>query len=78
MTMIGHEIRDALKREPFEPFRVVTSSGESYIVRDPQAVAIMKTRVFVALPNDGWTFVPYLHVSAVESVPNGKPRRRRK
>ena len=75
--MTAKDIRDTLRREPFEPFRIVTSSGESYSVRDPQSVAIMKSRLFIALPDDSSTLVPYLHVSAIEIIPNGRPRRRR-
>jgi len=57
-----------LHREPVEPFRVVTSSGESYTVCDPERVAMMDRRLFVALPKDRWTFVPCIHVSAIDAV----------
>jgi hypothetical protein len=76
--MIVDDIREALKSDPFEPFRVVTSSGESYAVRDPQAVAIMKSRLFVTLPRDRWTFASYLHITAIEKPPNGRTRGPRK
>jgi len=72
------DLREILDREPFEPFRLVTSSGESYEVRDPHAVAIMQSRLFVALPTDRWVILPYLHINAVENLSNGHPRRRRK
>jgi len=74
--MIGDEIRRALKREPFQPFRVVTSSGESYAVRNPDLVVPMRNMVFIAMPDgERYTIVAYLHVTAVETLPNGKPRR---
>jgi hypothetical protein len=67
-------IRELLHREPFEPFRVVTSSGESYVVRNPDLVALMKSRLFMAFPTDDrWTMVLYLHITAVEAV-NGRAR----
>ncbi len=75
------DMREVLHREPFEPFRIVTSSGESYTVRNPDIVAMMERRLFIALPGDRWTFVPYIHVSAIESLANGnggKPTRRKR
>jgi hypothetical protein len=72
-------IREMLHREPFEPFRVVTSSGEAYLVPNPDLVALMKSEVFIAeLDSDRRAFVPLLHVSAVETVGNGKRVGRRK
>ena len=49
--MIAENIRELLKREPFVPFRVVTSSGEAYIVRNPDLVTVMRSEVFIARPN---------------------------
>lgn len=66
-------IREMLRRDPFETFRIVTSSGESYTVPNPALVALMRSEVFIAQPNsDRHTFVPLLHVTAVETVANGK------
>ena len=74
--MGAHEFREILTREPFEPFRIRLSSGDSYEIRDPQAVALMRNRLFVALPDgDRWVFIPFLHVAAVEAVTNGRARR---
>ena len=71
-------IREFLDREPFEPFRVVTSSGVAYIVRSPHNVALLRSEVFIAAPNsDRRTFVPLLHVAAVETLSNGHSRRKR-
>ena len=72
-----HTIREFLHREPFEPFRVVSSSGESYTIRNPDLVALLRSEVFIAAPNsDRRTFVPLLHVAAVETLGNGRTRRR--
>jgi hypothetical protein len=76
-------VRELLDRDPFEPFRILTSGGESFIIRDPHTVALMKSQVFIAHPNtDRWTYVPWLHVSAVDRVANGRrnghPRRGRR
>jgi len=74
-------IRERLDRDPFQRFRLVTSSGESYIVRNPHAVALMRSEVFVAQPNSNRrTFVQFLHVAAVETLANRgrRPARRKR
>lgn len=78
--VIATTIRDMLTRDPFEPFRIVSSSGEAFIVRDPQTVALMKSEVFIAQPrSDRRTFIPYLHIATVETMTNGHaPRRSRR
>ncbi|MCK6456097.1 MAG: hypothetical protein L6Q92_06155 [Phycisphaerae bacterium] len=70
-------IRELLHREVFEPFRIVTTSGESCVVRNPDNVALLERRLFIAAPkSDRWAFVEYLHVNTVESL-NGHIRRRK-
>ena len=72
-------IREMKHREPFEPFRVRQSSGDSYIVENPDLIALLKSEVFIAAPNsDRRTFVPYLHIAAVETIANGNGRHRRR
>jgi len=78
--MIAREIRELRDREPFRPFRLRLSSGDSYDVRDPSLVVPMKSEIFIAFPKlDRWTVVPYLHVAAVEALPaNGHGTRKRR
>jgi hypothetical protein len=79
--MNSNEIRELLSREPFQPFRINVTSGDSYEVRNPNLAVPMRTRLFIAEPNsDHWTLVAYLHISAVEALSNGhrSPRRRRR
>lgn len=81
--MIASTVRERLEREPFQPFRVRLSSGDSYVIADPHVVALMKSEIFIAFPNsDRRVSVPWLHVAAVESVGNGhagrSPRGRRR
>src|SRR5262245_21254818 len=71
-------IREMLTRDPFEPFRIVTSGGESFVVRDPLTVALLKSEVFIAQPkSDRRTFIPLLHVVTVESIGHGHAPRRK-
>lgn len=73
--MIATTIREKLRQEPFEPFAIRSSSGTKYLVRSPDLVVLMKSSVFVAMPNsDSAATVSYLHITAVESV-NGHEKR---
>lgn len=81
--MIAESIRELLDREPFVPFRILSSSGEQFTVRDPHLVALLKSEVFIAEANsDNRTYVPYLHIAAVGTLDNGHTgrasRRKRK
>lgn len=77
--MSSDTIRELLAREPFEPFRIVTSAGESFVIRDPFTVALMKSEVFIAHPrSDRRTFIPLLHVVTVETIGNGQVSRRKR
>lgn len=68
-------IRELLDREPFQPFRIVMSSGESVTIRNPDLVVIMRSEVFVAEPNsDRRSYIPLLHVARVDLVSNGHRR----
>jgi hypothetical protein len=67
--MGSDDIRVLLRREPFEPFRIRLTSGDSYEIRDPNSVTLGKNRVFVAFPDaDGWAAFAYLHSAIVESL----------
>lgn len=74
--MNATEIQELLAREPFQPFRVRSTGGGSYDVRNPALAVPMKSRLFIATTDsDDWTLVPYLHIAAIESIGNGGPRR---
>ncbi len=66
--MTPDDIKELLDRHPFEPFRIRLSSGDAYDVQDPHSVALMKNRLFLALPSDRSVLVPYLYIAAIESV----------
>lgn len=72
--MRQQEVRDALRKMPFQPFRVHLSNGHSYDVRHPEFAALTRLSIFVGLPlrDDG---VPdrmiecdLLHVVALEPI----------
>ena len=72
--MTVQTFRDLLKQQPFQPFRVIMSSGESYEVRHPEVALLTKTNLVIGIDEtrDG---VPsrvrmcsLLHITTVEPV----------
>jgi hypothetical protein len=72
------QLKELLARRPFEPFRVVMSSGTNYDVRHPEFAWLLKGGLYVGapMPENGaadWpqeaTFCSMLHISAVEPLP---------
>jgi len=62
-------IREFIRREPFEPFVIRLSSGESHAVRHPECVAITRTQVVVTYPEeDRVVHCGLVHVNAVEAL----------
>jgi hypothetical protein len=73
--IFAEAIKERLAQEPFESFRIVTSAGTAYDVRDPQFAVLLKSSVWIAIPHsDRVVQVPYVHVAAVEAG-NGHGRR---
>ena len=75
-------IKDRLTRRPFEPFRVVLSSDDSYDVRHPELAFLLRNGLYVALPTqegdvpEDAAWCSLLHIAAIEplSAPaSGRP-----
>lgn len=73
--MTTDTLQDHLKRQPFEPFRVVTSSGRAYDVRHPDAAILLRNGLAVAYGGNGKKSLPehvaylsLLHITAVEPI----------
>ena len=65
-------IQELLSHQPFEPFHVVTSSGDRYEVRHPELVLRVKNGIYIGLGGRGEVanraaFVSLQHVAAVEA-----------
>jgi hypothetical protein len=71
--MTTQPFRDLLTRQPFEPFRLVKSSGQTYDVRHREMAMLMKTDLLVGtdevegLPTR-FRVCSLLHVTAVEPL----------
>ncbi len=70
--MTADTFREILRRKPFEPFRVVMSSGESYNVMHPELAFVTSRSLILALPDptepegERLGFCSYLHIAHVE------------
>jgi hypothetical protein len=77
--MTADTIKELLNAAPFLPFRMRLSNGDAIDVRNPDSVALMKSKVFVADPrSEHWTFISYLHIAAIEALGGGDKRRGRR
>lgn len=46
-------IRDLKRKEPFVPFRIVMTSGDQYLIQDPDALAIAASQLHYYPPRSG-------------------------
>lgn len=68
-VMNAETVREFLRRQPFEPFVIRMSNGESHEVRHPECAFVMKTRVLVYYPhNDRSVMCALIHISAIEAL----------
>ena len=67
-------LKTAMSRRPFEPFRVILSSGDGYEIRHPEFAWLVKGGLFIGLPaNNGElperaVFCSMLHIAAIENL----------
>jgi hypothetical protein len=72
--MTADTFREVLRRAPFEPFRVVMSSGESYTVMHPEMALVSARALVLAVPEpthpegERLAFCSYLHIAHVETL----------
>lgn len=67
-------IREALRRQPFEPFTMSLADGRSLDVPHPEMVAVGKRRIIVVKADDSWSVVEPLRIISLDY--NGKHRPR--
>ena len=70
-------IRDLRRREPFIPFRIVMSSGESFTVENSELLAIGQSQLVYCLPySDRVAHLRMNQIVTVEELERGKNGRR--
>ena len=72
--MRQQEVRDILRKEPFQPFRIHLSNGETYDLRHPELALLTRNSVHVVVPSsdqkdtDRVVQCDLLHVAAMEPI----------
>jgi hypothetical protein len=71
--MVVQDFRDLLAKRPFEPFRIVMSSGERYEVRHPKMAFLSRSTLYIGLEmQDGiparYQMCSLLHIATVEPM----------
>jgi hypothetical protein len=73
-------VREALHKQPFEPFAIRLADGRSLPVPHPDFVALTSRRVIVGAEDDSWSIIEPLLIVSLDSLPkqgkgrNGKRR----
>jgi hypothetical protein len=74
-----------LRKKPFQPLRVVLSSGQSYVISHPEAAFIDRFTLYLGVPGPRGLDAPFqevvtismLHVTSAEPI-NGRVSGRKK
>jgi len=62
-------LMELLNKTPFQPFRIVTASGDKYDVENPHLVAVGASQINYFYPkSDRWVFVRLNQITAFESA----------
>jgi len=62
-------IREMLNKEPFEPFRIVLTSGSGYDIRNPELVALGQTQLTLYYPrSDKFAMLRVNQIAAIEGL----------
>ncbi len=73
--MSRDDLRKLIRRQPFEPFRVVTSSRQTYDVRHPEMAALGRHELHLIIADeknpesDNWAKCSLPHIASVEALP---------
>jgi hypothetical protein len=74
----AEDIRKRVQRQPFMPFRIMTSSGEHFDIMHPELVMVGRRWLAVGTPGEQDDLAEYLdqvsmlHITAVENLPKAK------
>ena len=72
--MTLQDFKGLLEAKPFEPFRIVMSSGEAYEIRHPEMAKLLRTKILVFIDPDKqgiadqFRMCSLLHVTVVEPI----------
>ena len=67
---IERTILELKRHDPFEPFRIVTTSGDKYLIADPDNLVIGDQKIFYCMPrSDSVIYIRKSQIVAVEQFP---------
>ncbi len=76
----AQDVRDRLTTTPFQPFRVITSSGSSYDVYHPDVVIVARRYLYVGMFEPNQSAIPervatvsMLHITDLQPLPSPVP-----
>jgi hypothetical protein len=74
-------VREALRKEPFDPFVIRLADGRALTINHPEFVAIGKRRLVVIEPDDSWSILEPLMIVSLDEMkkdsPGGNGKKRR-
>ena len=77
-------VRDAILRQPFEPFVLRLADGRAIPIRHREFIAVTSRRVLLGYEDDSWSIIEPLLIVSLDSMPprgkggNGQHKRRPK
>ncbi|HEV3339888.1 MAG TPA: hypothetical protein VG125_06015 [Pirellulales bacterium] len=77
--MTVQTFRDLLTRRPFQPFRLVMSSGQAHEVRHPEMAFLTRSDILIGVGDAGdgipaeFRICSLLHVATIEPIGSGAP-----
>jgi hypothetical protein len=78
--MTQDELHEAARRQPFEPFRLVLTTGATYDIRHPDLIMVGRRSAVIGLTSDpagtayDRTFkVDLFHIVGIEDLPGVPP-----
>jgi hypothetical protein len=74
-------VREALHKQPFQPFVMRLADGRSLPVQHPDFLAVGKRRLVLIDEDDGWSFIEPLMIVSIDQIkktpPGGNGKKRR-
>ena len=74
-------VREALHKQPFQPFLLRLADGRSLPVHHPDFLAVGKRRLVLIDETDGWLFLEPLMIVSIDQMkktpPGGNGKKRR-
>lgn len=67
--MNAEAVRSMLRKQPFQPFEIVMSSGERHLVKHPEFVIVTANRLVVVDPDtERFARLGLLHISELQTL----------